>query len=254
MSQSLMDRTMEDAMDVVSLSSERSDIVSSTSGSIRKHPVLVARRNARERNRVRQVNMGFVTLRDHIPHHGKSKKLSKVETLRAAASYIRYLEQLLSAGDAGQLQMPNYMNLNESASYPLTSHQPFYQQQNGQCPTVGFHFGPHQQQRQQHQVGMANDPGGYPCRIKNEFESGLGEITIGPDVYQLSMQQQHMSVLQSYCLKRELSSCSAGGGRLETSSDGSTASPHGGFITELGFEAVGSPADMPQYSNVLPSY
>ncbi|KOC65426.1 Achaete-scute complex protein T5 [Habropoda laboriosa] len=32
-------------------------------------PVAVARRNARERNRVRQVNNGFATLRQHIPSH-----------------------------------------------------------------------------------------------------------------------------------------------------------------------------------------
>lgn len=68
-----------------------------------KHPAAVARRNARERNRVRQVNMGFVTLRNHIPHSGsKAKKLSKVETLRQAASYIRYLREMLSVEESMQ--------------------------------------------------------------------------------------------------------------------------------------------------------
>ena len=41
----------------------------------------VAKRNARERNRVKQVNTGFATLRQHIPGAGKSKKISKVDTL-----------------------------------------------------------------------------------------------------------------------------------------------------------------------------
>jgi hypothetical protein len=42
-----------------------------------------------------QVNRGFVTLRTHIPVVTKSKKLSKVETLRQAAKYIKYLQEEL---------------------------------------------------------------------------------------------------------------------------------------------------------------
>lgn len=74
-----------------------------------QQPASVARRNARERNRVKQVNNGFATLRQHIPAaiasalspqasspgRGASKKLSKVETLRMAVEYIRSLQQLL---------------------------------------------------------------------------------------------------------------------------------------------------------------
>lgn len=70
-------------------------------------PMAVARRNARERNRVKQVNNGFSALRDRIPEEvaeafeaqgngrGSIKKLSKVETLRMAVEYIRSLERLL---------------------------------------------------------------------------------------------------------------------------------------------------------------
>ncbi|XP_066583503.1 uncharacterized protein [Prorops nasuta] len=69
-------------------------------------PVAVARRNARERNRVKQVNNGFATLRQHIPSHiaagygERGKKLSKVETLRMAVEYIRGLQRLLAEADA----------------------------------------------------------------------------------------------------------------------------------------------------------
>ncbi|KAL0839730.1 hypothetical protein ABMA28_016373 [Loxostege sticticalis] len=75
-------------------------------------PLAVARRNARERNRVRQVNDGFAALRRHIPdevaaafenansNRGPNKKLSKVETLRMAVEYIRNLESLLNIGHA----------------------------------------------------------------------------------------------------------------------------------------------------------
>lgn len=58
----------------------------------------VARRNERERNRVRLVNLGFAALRQHVPHGAASKKMSKVETLRSAVEYIRALQRLLESG------------------------------------------------------------------------------------------------------------------------------------------------------------
>jgi achaete-scute complex protein len=42
--------------------------------------------------------MTFATLREHIPNGckiGKSKKMSKVDTLKAAIDYIRYLQDLV---------------------------------------------------------------------------------------------------------------------------------------------------------------
>lgn len=79
-------------------------------------PASVARRNARERNRVKQVNTGFAVLRQRIPvlcgsqivyggsqypddhqqSSSKKNKMSKVETLRNAVEYIRNLEMLLN--------------------------------------------------------------------------------------------------------------------------------------------------------------
>jgi len=60
-----------------------------------------ARRNERERNRVRQVNAGFDRLRDHVPHGRRNRKLSKVDTLRAAVEYITHLRAVLYHGDGG---------------------------------------------------------------------------------------------------------------------------------------------------------
>ncbi|XP_055371075.1 achaete-scute complex protein T3-like [Condylostylus longicornis] len=72
-------------------------------------PPSVARRNARERNRVKQVNNGYANLRQHIPQtiinaltnggRGASKKLSKVDTLRLAVEYIRRLQDVLLIDD-----------------------------------------------------------------------------------------------------------------------------------------------------------
>jgi len=58
-------------------------------------PPKVARRNARERNRVKQVNCGFEMLRSHIPSAAKFKKMSKVDTLRHAVEYIQNLQQMI---------------------------------------------------------------------------------------------------------------------------------------------------------------
>ena len=55
------------------------------------------RRNARERNRVQHINDCFEVLRQHIPHEKHNKKLSKVDTLKSAMSYIENLYQLLQS-------------------------------------------------------------------------------------------------------------------------------------------------------------
>lgn len=68
-------------------------------------PATVARRNERERKRVKQVNLGFETLRDHVPDGKKNKKLSKVDTLKSAVEYIKQLQQLLKyTEDGGNLE------------------------------------------------------------------------------------------------------------------------------------------------------
>eukprot|EP00794_Sanderia_malayensis_P012787 gene12787-14098_t len=59
-------------------------------------PVAVARRNERERNRVKQVNDGFNELRKKIPYIPEKKKFSKVEILRFAMLYIRELQVLIN--------------------------------------------------------------------------------------------------------------------------------------------------------------
>lgn len=82
---------------------------SATNGSSRK-PATMDRRNARERNRVRFLNMTFDVLRQHLPqklngsagsgNKAKSKKMSKVDTLRAAIDYIHHLQEMLEESDA----------------------------------------------------------------------------------------------------------------------------------------------------------
>ncbi|XP_008828507.1 achaete-scute homolog 5 [Nannospalax galili] len=60
-------------------------------------PAFIQKRNERERQRVKCVNEGYARLRGHLPGALAEKRLSKVETLRAAIRYIKYLQELLSA-------------------------------------------------------------------------------------------------------------------------------------------------------------
>ncbi|CAN8006884.1 unnamed protein product, partial [Ixodes hexagonus] len=84
------------------------------------YSVAVARRNERERKRVHLVNMGFASLRSHLPDWPvASKKLSKVETLRSAVEYITRLQEVL--GDAA---LENLRPSSESTPEPGLSASP----------------------------------------------------------------------------------------------------------------------------------
>ncbi|XP_014822175.1 PREDICTED: achaete-scute homolog 3 [Calidris pugnax] len=58
-------------------------------------PAFIRKRNERERQRVKCVNEGYAKLRHHLPKEYVEKRLSKVETLRAAIKYISYLQSVL---------------------------------------------------------------------------------------------------------------------------------------------------------------
>ncbi|CAK1551120.1 unnamed protein product [Leptosia nina] len=55
--------------------------------------------NARERDRTQNVNMAFNALRMLIPTEPPDRKLSKIEILRLAGSYITHLDNQLYTGD-----------------------------------------------------------------------------------------------------------------------------------------------------------
>ena len=54
------------------------------------------RRNARERNRVKQIDVGFEKLRTTIPTAANQKKISRVKILASAVDYIQHLHTLIS--------------------------------------------------------------------------------------------------------------------------------------------------------------
>lgn len=103
--------------------------------------VSVARRNARERNRVKQVNNGFSNLRQHIPQtvvtaltkggRGSSKKLSKVDTLKLAVEYIRSLKDMLEDSE-------NSSSVGSSSSYYSESSQLIPRSEASLSPTPSY--------------------------------------------------------------------------------------------------------------------
>lgn len=62
--------------------------------------------NARERGRTQSVNTAFTALRTLIPTEPVDRKLSKIETLRLASSYISHLANVLLLGDGGADEQP----------------------------------------------------------------------------------------------------------------------------------------------------
>lgn len=62
--------------------------------------------NARERYRTHNVNTAFTALRTLIPTEPVDRKLSKIETLRLASSYIAHLANVLVVGDGREDGQP----------------------------------------------------------------------------------------------------------------------------------------------------
>lgn len=78
-------------------------------------PLVMSKRNARERRRVKMINLGYETLRLHVPGGAENKKLSKVDTLRRAVDYIKYLQTVLDSDEP--CGSPRDIKLESQSSY-----------------------------------------------------------------------------------------------------------------------------------------
>ncbi|XP_012866284.1 PREDICTED: transcription factor 15 [Dipodomys ordii] len=92
-------------------------------------PVVVVRQrqaaNARERDRTQSVNTAFTALRTLIPTEPVDRKLSKIETLRLASSYIAHLANVLLLGDAADDGQPCFRAAGSAKSaVPADGRQP----------------------------------------------------------------------------------------------------------------------------------
>ncbi|XP_042197776.1 transcription factor 15 [Callorhinchus milii] len=77
-------------------SGKRRKVTYSKTGVLVKHRQAA---NARERDRTHSVNTAFSALRTLIPTEPADRKLSKIETLRLASSYISHLGNILLVGE-----------------------------------------------------------------------------------------------------------------------------------------------------------
>ncbi|CAM2102247.1 transcription factor 15 [Lepidochelys kempii] len=67
--------------------------------------------NARERDRTQSVNTAFTALRTLIPTEPMDRKLSKIETLRLASSYISHLANVLLLGEGCEDGQPCFSTI-----------------------------------------------------------------------------------------------------------------------------------------------
>uniref|UniRef100_A0A1I8J3H4 BHLH domain-containing protein n=1 Tax=Macrostomum lignano TaxID=282301 RepID=A0A1I8J3H4_9PLAT len=105
----------------------------------------VQKRNERERNRVKLINRTFATLRDRLPkrYNGKkARKLSKVEVLKTASTYIAYLVKLLESDSAAEVGEFSFDQVQQRAQPSnMTAARPQQQQQQQQNdPQHQIHF------------------------------------------------------------------------------------------------------------------
>ena len=141
------------------------------------------KRNERERNRVQNLNNGFEILRQNIPSVAAMKKLSKIQILGHAVSYIQHLHQILEANAMSEHQMVKpepsmigFENYHQSQYYhhspptPMTPISPYYDSDTSgifsdyslHSPTWNQHYA-HQQhlhhhhQQQQQLVSSSTD-------------------------------------------------------------------------------------------------
>ncbi|XP_042320466.1 transcription factor 15 [Sceloporus undulatus] len=79
--------------------------------------------NARERDRTQSVNTAFTALRTLIPTEPVDRKLSKIETLRLASSYISHLANVLLLGEGCEDGQPCFSAI-YSAKGEMEAKQP----------------------------------------------------------------------------------------------------------------------------------
>lgn len=88
--------------------------------------------NARERDRTNSVNTAFTALRTLIPTEPADRKLSKIETLRLASSYISHLGNVLLVGETCGDGQPCHAGATSSAHYLHQHGSPAHDAENSQ--------------------------------------------------------------------------------------------------------------------------